>query len=87
MTATRQDKAECEATHMIHEARATHMIRKARKSTESAIDALYIACTHFVECGKPDQAMACRDTAHALEAQTAAIDDLHRQPTAEEEAA
>lgn len=85
MTATRQDKAEWEATHMICEARATHMIRKARKSTESAIDALYIACGYFVEIGKPDQAMACRDTAHALEAQAAAIDDLHRQPTEEEE--
>lgn len=76
MTATRQDKAEWEATHMI---------RKARKSTESAIDALYTACVHFVECGKPDQVMACRDTAHALEAQAAAIDDLHRRPTVEEE--
>lgn len=85
MTATRQDKAKWEATHMIHEARATHLIRKARKSTESAIEALYIACVHFVECGKPDQAMACRDTAHALEARLAVIDDLHRQPTAEEE--
>lgn len=85
MTATRQDKAEWEATHMIHEARATHMIRKARKSTESAIDALYTACVHFVECGKPDQVMACRETAHALEAQADAIYDLHRQPTEEEE--
>lgn len=76
MTATRQDKAKLEAIHLI---------REARKSTESAIDALYTACVHFVEIGKPDQAMACRDTAHALEAQAAAIDDLYRQPPAEEE--
>lgn len=85
MTATRQDKAEWEATHRLSEDRATHLIREARKSTESAIDALYTACVHFVECGKPDQAMACRDTAHALEAQAAAIDDLRRRLTAEEE--
>lgn len=85
MTATRQNKAKWEATQMIHEARGRELIREARKSTESAIDALYIACVHFVECGKPDQVMACRDTAHALEAQAAAIYDLHRQSTAEEE--
>ena len=76
MTATRQDKAEWEATHRL---------REAGEITVFANDALAIAAAHFVVCEKPDQARACQEIAYALEAQAAAIDDLYRRLTAEEE--